>query len=81
MRQREDRLHRKGQEEQVHILNPYIKGTIDVGIREIAAIRQIENDALMEGVDTMTKARLSKVDFRKMMFGGSLKRRLEGKKY
>jgi SNF2 family DNA or RNA helicase len=81
MRQREDRLHRKGQEEQVHILNPYIVGTIDVGIREVAAMRQIENDALMDGVDKMSRARLSKIDFRKMMFGQSLRRKLEGKKY
>ena len=81
MRQREDRLHRKGQEEQVHILNPYIVGTIDVGIREISDMRQVENDALMDGVNKMSRARLSKIDFRKMMFGQSLRRKLEGKKY
>jgi len=81
MIQREDRLHRRGQEEQVHILNPFIVGTIDVGIIELADIRQVENEALMNGADKMTKARLSKIDFRKMMYGGTLRSKLEGKKY
>ena len=80
-RQSAERNRACGQEEQVHILNPFIVGTVDVGTQELAGIRQVENDALMDGADKMTRARLSKADFRKLMFGQSLRRKLEGGKY
>lgn len=70
MLQREDRLHRIGQQETVNVLNPYIVGTIDEGIRSIFLKRKEEAHNFMEDSEKMSISNLSKEDFRKMVVGG-----------
>ena len=70
MVQREDRLHRIGQQNTVHILNPYIRGSIDEGIRDIFRNRGFQSQSFMEGSEQMCFDRLGRQDIIKMIKGG-----------
>ena len=70
MVQREDRLHRIGQKHTVHVLSPYVVGTVDEGIRQVFLNRQRESNAFMDGSFNMNVARMTKDDFIKMVDGG-----------
>jgi SNF2 family DNA or RNA helicase len=70
MVQREDRLHRFGQKNTVHVMTPYIARTIDEGIRKIFHKRGQEAADFMDGSEKMSVSRMSKEDFRRMVVGG-----------
>lgn len=67
MLQREDRLHRIGQLKTVHVLSPYVVGTVDEGIRQVFLKRKQDVMNFIEGSFEMDVARLGKVDFIKMV--------------
>jgi SNF2 family DNA or RNA helicase len=70
MVQREDRLHRIGQESIVNVLRPFIEGTIDEGIRKVYMDRLGISNAFMEGSEKMSSvARLSKRSFERIVYG------------
>ena len=69
MIQREDRLHRIGQEKSVHVLRPFYINTIDEGIRDILFVRQKRQQSFEHGHDAMSRAKLSRDDFRRLMRG------------
>ena len=70
MVQREDRLHRIGQKNTVHVLNPYIRGSVDEGIRNIFQSRWAQSKAFMDGSEQMSFDRLSKQDIIQLIKGG-----------
>ena len=51
--QREGRLHRIGQKNTVHVLNPFIKDTIDEKVMEVARKRLIDSQKFMENSDSV----------------------------
>lgn len=69
MLQREDRLHRIGQTQTVHVFRPYVEKTIDVGIRSIYMSRAEQAMNFMDDSLLMSKLKLSKKDFEKLIYG------------
>ena len=69
IKQREDRLHRIGQESVVNVFSPKIMGSIDEGICDIFLGRDREAQEFMEGSEQMALARLSRKDFIRMIEG------------
>jgi len=69
MVQREDRLHRIGQKSTVHVVSPFVVGTVDEGIRKLFLRRLSEANAFMKGSFEMSVVRLSKEDFMRMVEG------------
>jgi len=70
MEQREDRLHRIGQTATVHVLNPYIVGTVDEGIRNIFLKRAGDIKKFIEGSERVSVERMNSRDYAKLITGG-----------
>jgi len=70
MQQREDRLHRYGQTNVVHVLSPYLVGTIDEGIRSIFLRREKDIQQFIEGSERVSIERLDRKDFERLVSGG-----------
>ena len=64
--QRENRLHRFGQQNKVHVLNPFIKDTIDEKIMNVARKRLKESQQFMENSDTVSRS-FSSIDIMDMI--------------
>ena len=69
MIQREDRLHRIGQQNTVNVLRPYIVNSIDVGIRNIFLSRLEDILNFSEDSLQMSISRLSLKDFEGLVYG------------
>lgn len=67
--QREDRLHRIGQKNTVHVLRPCIDKTIDQGLINIYLGRASEALGFMDSNEKMSLAKLSIEDYEKLVFG------------
>jgi len=70
MEQREDRLHRIGQTDTVHVLNPYLVGTVDEGIRNIFLKRAGDIKKFIEGSERVSIERMNSKDYEKLVTGG-----------
>ena len=70
MEQREDRLHRIGQTDTVHVLNPYLVGTVDEGIRNIFLKRATDIKEFIEGSERVSIERMNRGDYTKLVSGG-----------
>jgi len=70
MEQREDRLHRIGQTDTVHVLNPYLVGTVDEGIRNIFLKRAGDIKKFIEGSERVSVERMNSRDYAKLVTGG-----------
>ena len=69
IRQREDRLHRIGQQGTVNVLNPYITRTIDEGIRKVFLDRESDAMKFMDGSEKMDIRRLNSIDLSNLVLG------------
>lgn len=69
MIQREDRLHRIGQNKVVNVLRPFIEGTVDEGIMNLYLSRLVDVKSFMDGSRMMEMARLNRNDFVKIVMG------------
>ena len=69
IRQREDRLHRIGQQGTVNVLNPFITKTIDEGIRKIFLSRESDAVRFMDGSEKMDIKRLKQIDIANLVLG------------
>ena len=70
MAQREDRLHRLGQTDTVHVLNPYLVGTVDEGIRNIFLKRANDIEDFIEGSERVSIDRMNRTDYERLVVGG-----------
>ena len=70
MGQREDRLHRFGQTDTVNVLNPFIVGTVDEGIRNIFLKRATDIKEFVEGSERVSIERMNRRDYEKLVTGG-----------
>jgi len=70
MEQREDRLHRFGQTDTVNVLNPFIVGTVDEGIRNIFLKRAKDIKEFVEGSERVSIERMNRRDYEKLVTGG-----------
>ena len=70
MEQREDRLHRFGQTDTVNVLNPFIVGTVDEGIRNIFLKRATDIKEFVEGSERVSIERMNRRDYEKLVTGG-----------
>lgn len=69
MVQREDRLHRIGQERPVNVVKLLCKGTIDVGMNKILAKREMLFDDVINRAATEERARWSEAQLRRLVDG------------
>ncbi len=69
MRQREDRLHRIGQENIVNVVNLVVTGTIDEGMMKVLAKRQALFDDIIEGAEDAAITKIGTAGLKKIVEG------------
>jgi len=63
-------LHRLGQTDTVHVLNPYLVGTVDEGIRNIFLKRANDIEDFIEGSERVSIDRMNRTDYERLVVGG-----------